>query len=542
MTVSVPGSSRESFDYVIIGAGSAGCVLAHRLSEDPSVRVLLIEAGPEDTMDAIRVPAIFSSLFGSEVDWDYQIEQQTHYRGSTTYPRGKTLGGSSSINLMVYIRGHRTDFDSWSDAGCAGWDYKNVLPYFTKAESNSRFTQPLHSTTGPLHVEDRLFTHELSRHWIGAATSWGLPRTDDFNGSSQIGAGSYQVTCHNGWRCSTADAYLRPAIHRPNLTVWVNTQVTRILFDGTRATGVSYLREGDSPGSVRAEAEVILSGGTINSPQLLLLSGIGPATQLRDHGINVNVDLPGVGENLHDHTMTPLVWAMRGSKDLLEMATEENMALWAQKCGGPFTSNGSEVGGFFSTDGGDRPDIQFLGGPTAFVDHGRYTPHALGNFTLMIAPTYPASRGRLWLRSDDPLKPPHIDPGYFTDPADVDTVKAGLRVALEIATRQPFAKYVRKLSLPDGDTRDDAALAEHAKAWSQTQYHPVGTCAMGAGNGAVVDPELKVRGTDNLRVVDASVMPTIVSGNINAATIMIAEKGADLIKTGACKSNPKPET
>jgi choline dehydrogenase len=215
------------------------------------------------------------------------------------------------------------------------------------------------------------------------------------------------------------------------------------------------------------------------------------------------------------------------------MATEENMALWAQRCGGPFTSNGAEVGGFLSTNGGNRPDIQFLGGPTAFVNHGSYTPDALGNFTLMTAPTYPASRGRLWLRSDDPLKAPHIDPAYFTDSADVDTVKAGLRAALEIANQQPFANYVRKLSLPDTDSPDDAALTEHAKAWSQTEYHPVGTCAMGAGNEAVVDPELKVRGTDNLRVVDASVMPTIVSGNINAATIMIAEKGADLIRAGA---------
>jgi choline dehydrogenase len=521
-------SPHDSFDYVIVGAGSAGCVLANRLSEDPSVQVLLLEAGPEDTLDAIRVPAIFSSLFGTEVDWNYRLEPQTHYQGSTTYPRGKTLGGSSSINLMVYIRGDRADFDGWRERGCAGWDYDSVLPYFIKAENNSRLGEPLHGQRGPLHIEDRMFTHELSHNWIGAASEWGLAATDDFNGASQIGSGSYQVSCHQGWRWSGADGYLRPALTRPNLTVRVDAHATRILVDGARAVGVAYVREG-AEATAYAGAEVILAGGAINSPQLLLLSGIGPADQLRALGIDVKADLPGVGENLHDHTMTPIVWATQGSTDLLEMANPENLALWQNRRGGPFASNGGEVGGFLSSNGGAVPNIQFIGGPTSFVDHGQFSP-PLPNFTMNAAATHPRSRGRLWLDSADPLTPPRIDPAYFADPADVHDVIAGLRAAIEIAQQPAFRKFVKGVNLPAEANPDDAALAAHARNWSQTEYHAVGTCAMGVDERAVVDTHLRVRGIEGLRVVDASVMPAIVSGNTNAATVMIAEKGADHIK------------
>jgi choline dehydrogenase len=528
MTSSPKVSPQNSFDYVIVGAGSAGCVLANRLSEDPSVQVLLLEAGPEDTLDAIRVPAIFSSLFGSEVDWDYRLEEQTHCQGSTAYPRGKTLGGSSSINLMVYIRGNRTDFDGWSERGCAGWDYDSVLPYFIKAENNSRFGEPLHGQSGPLHVEDRLFTHELSHHWLSAASDWGLAPTDDFNCASQIGSGAYQVNCHDGWRWSSADAYLTPALNRPNLTVQVSAHATRILMDGTRATGLVYLHDGAET-IAHAGAEVILCGGTINSPQLLLLSGIGPADQLRALGIDVKVDLPGVGENLHDHTMTPVVWATQGSTDLLEMASPANLSLWQNRLGGPFASNGAEVGGFVSSNGDAVPNIQFIGGPTSFVDHGRFSP-PLPNFTMLVAATHPRSRGRLWLDSADPLRPPRIDPAYFADPADLDDVTAGLQAAIEIAQQPAFNKSVKGLNLPTEVNPDKATLADHARNWSQTEYHAVGTCAMGVDERAVVDPDLRVRGVDGLRVVDASVMPAIISGNTNAAAVMIAEKGADHIK------------
>jgi choline dehydrogenase len=528
MTSSPKLSPHDSFDYVVVGAGSAGCVLANRLSEDPSVQVLLLEAGPEDTLDAIRVPAIFSSLFGSEVDWDYRLEQQTHYQGSTIYPRGKTLGGSSSINLMVYIRGNRADFDGWSERGCAGWDYDSVLPYFIKAENNSRLGEPLHGHHGPLHVEDRMFTHELSRNWISAASEWGLASTEDFNCASQIGSGAYQVNCHQGWRWSGADGYLRPALARPNLTVQVNAHATKILMDGTRATGVSYVHDG-AEAAAHAGAEVILCGGAINSPQLLLLSGIGPADQLRALGIDLKADLPGVGENLHDHTMTPIVWATQGSTDLLEMADPENLSLWQNRRGGPFASNGGEVGGFMSSNSDSIPNIQFIGGPTSFVDHGRFSP-PLPNFTMNAAATHPRSRGRLWLDSPDPQKPPRIDPAYFADPADLDDVVAGLRAAIEIAQQPSFRKFVKGVNLPTEANPDRGALADHARNWSQTEYHAVGTCAMGVDERAVVDPDLNVRGVEGLRVVDASVMPAIISGNTNAATVMIAEKGAEHIK------------
>jgi choline dehydrogenase len=516
-----------SFDYVVIGAGSAGCVLANRLSADSSVRVLLLEAGPADGPETIRVPAMFGALFGSEVDWDYRLEPQDDYAGSAVYPRGKTLGGSSAINLMVYIRGDRADFDGWSQRGCAGWDYESVLPYFQKAECNSRLGEPLHGSTGPLYVEDRMFTHELSRRWVEAAEQWGLPHNDDFNGASQIGAGAYQVTCHNGWRWSTADAYLRPIADRPNLAVAANSQVTRILFDGTRATGVGYVSEGAEV-IVSAEVEVILAAGAINSAQLLLLSGIGPAAHLRSHDIPVKLDLPGVGANLQDHTMTPLVWATQDSTDLLQLASPENLRLWQEGHGGPFSSNGSEIGGFFSGNGTAGSDIQLMGGPTAFADHGRFSP-SLPNFTILAAPTHPKSRGRVSLRSSDPLAAPRIETGYFSAPADLECVKRGLRVALEIAAQRAFVSNVRALRLPEA-IPDDAALTEHIRRWSQTEYHAVGTCAMGVDDDSVVDPELMVRGIDNLRVIDASVMPAIISGNTNAAAIMIGEKGADLVK------------
>jgi choline dehydrogenase len=527
MTSAKPVSPAQTFDYVVVGAGSAGCVIANRLTEDPSVRVLLLEAGPEDGGDAIRVPALFSGLFGTEVDWDYRIEPQAHYAGSELYPRGKTLGGSSAINLMVYIRGCRADFDAWSQRGCAGWDYGSVLPYFTKSETNSRHAAPLHGTHGPLHVEDRLFTHELSRSWVDAAVEWGLPCTDDFNGACQIGAGTYQVTCHDGWRWSAADAYLKPAMDRPNLTVAVNSHASRILFYEGRATGVAYIRDGVEM-RAHADAEVILCGGTINSPQLLLLSGIGPAEQLLSQGIPVLVDLPGVGENLQDHVMTPIVWGTKDSSDLLQLASPENMAIWQEHRGGPFASNGSEVGGFWCVNGGASPDIQFMGGPTSFVHHGRFSP-PMPNFTMLAARTHPASRGRLWLQSADPLAPPRIDPGYFSDPEDLRYAKEGLRALLDIGAQQPFASNVQALNLPDR-VPDDAALTEHIRRWSQTEYHAVGTCAMGVDESSVVDPSLRVRGMADLRVIDASVMPSIISGNTNAAAIMIAEKGADLIK------------
>jgi choline dehydrogenase len=528
MTTSPPASPRVSYDYVVAGAGSAGCVLASRLSEDPSVRVLVLEAGPADQLDEIRIPLMATRLLGSDIDWDYRIEPQENYSGSPVYPRGKTLGGSSAINLMIYIRGNRTDFDGWNDRGCTGWDYASVLPYFIRAENNSRFGGPLHGQNGPLHVEDMLFKHELCQHWLGAAAEWGLAETQDFNGENQIGSGTYQVTCHGGWRWSAADGYLKPVSDRPNLDVQVSSRVTRVLVDGTRATGVEYLYDG-SVRAVHAEAEVILSGGAINSPQLLLLSGVGPAEQLRAHNIGIELDLPGVGENLHDHTFTPMIWAAQNTTDLLQMVGPQAMAQWQEHRGGPFASNGGGVGGFLSTTGESTPNVQFLVGPSGFVEHCRLGPPP-PSLTTAVVSTHPKSRGRVTLRSDDPSAPPRIDPRYFTDPGDLRDVTAGLRAAFEIGQQNPINRYVKGLQLPMYTDPDDNALTEHARRWSQTCYHPAGTCAMGVDERAVVDLELKVRGIDGLRVVDASVMPSAISGNINAATIMIAEKAADLIK------------
>jgi choline dehydrogenase len=537
MNMPTSPDSRESFDFVIVGAGSAGCVLANRLSADPSVRVLLLEAGPEDTAEAIGVPALFSSLFGSEIDWNYQLEPQRHYQGWSRYPRGKTLGGSSSINAMVYIRGDRADFDGWRDRGCLGWGYDEVLPYFIQAEHNSRLGTPLHGTDGALHVQDRAFTHELSQAWIDAAVEWGLPSNDDFNGASQIGAGTYQVTCRNSRRWSSADAYLRPAMARPNLVVRVGAHVTRALFDGTRATGVAYVDNQTADETiVGADSEVLLSGGAINSPQLLLLSGVGPAEHLRALGIDVVADLPGVGHNLHDHVQAPVIWAIENCTDLLDMATPDNMALWQSRGIGPFASNCSEAGGFLSLHGNDVADVQFSCLPTAFGNPDRSLPAARG-FTAFASANHPLSRGRIWLRSNDPFAPPHIDPAYLSEPADLEVIKAGLRTALEIANHNPIAKYLNAVSLPTEASLDDTALTEHVRRWAQTEWHAVGTCAMGADNTAVVDPALRVRGVDGLRVVDASVMPTVISGNTNAATMMIAEKAADLITSGGSSIN-----
>ena len=523
-----PRAEHETVDYIVVGGGSAGCVLAARLTEDPDVGVLLLEAGPPDQEPMIKVPAAFAGLFRSPLDWTYEIEPQERVGGSTFWPRGRTLGGSSSINLMIYARGVAADYDGWAAAGCTGWDFAGVLPYFVRAEHNSRLGAPLHGTDGPLYVEDRRYTHELSQAWVDAAVDAGLPRLDDLTGQLPMGVGSNQVTCRDGRRWSAADAYLRPALDRPNLTVRTGTQATRVLFDGLRATGVAYRQDGVD-WAVTAEAEVLICGGSVNSPQLLLLSGVGPADRLREHGIDDVVDLPGVGENLHDHPFVPLVWTTRRTTDLRDLATPENMALWQRDGSGPFTSNGGEVGGFVATDGSGLPNVQLVAGPTAFIDHG-FTRPPMPAFTGLVGVVAPRSRGRLMLRSADPLAPPRIDPAYYADPADLAAMTAGLRVQLEIAGHAPLAGFLKDPYLPDRVDPDDDALVEHVRRWNQTEYHPVGTCAMGVHSHAVVDLELRVRGTEGLRVVDASVMPIIPRANTNAPTIMVAEKAADLIR------------
>jgi choline dehydrogenase len=521
---------QESVDYVIVGAGSAGCVLANRLTEDPAARVLLLEAGGEDSDDMIHIPAAFASLFKTKWDWNYETVEQKHTGKTAYWPRGKMLGGCSSMNAMIYIRGNRADYDGWRDShGAEGWGFDDVLPYFIRAESNQRLGGPWHGTDGPLYVEDRRFTHELSSAWVDSAVTWGLKRTDDFNGETQEGAGLYQVTCRKGRRWSTADAYLRPALARPNLTVRTNVQATRVILEGTRAVGVSYLDNGEER-IVRADAEVLLSGGAINSPQLLMLSGIGPAEHLRQHGIDVAVGLPGVGENLHDHPAAGIVWSTRGTTDIADSATPGGLLRWQLTKRGPLASNIGEAGGFYSTVAGlGAPNMQVHVAPTLFYDNGLREPTTSG-FTSAATLVDVASRGKLRLRSAHPLWKPALDPAYYAESADFDAMLSALRSLIEIGRSGPLARFLDKPFKPDRHDLDDEALAEQIRENTQTLYHPVGTCAMGTGEHAVVDPALKVRGVDGLRVVDASIMPVVPRGNTNAPTIMVAEKAADLIR------------
>ncbi|HKN96182.1 MAG TPA: GMC family oxidoreductase N-terminal domain-containing protein [Pseudonocardiaceae bacterium] len=526
---------RSAYDYVVVGAGSAGCVLANRLTEQPDVTVLLLEAGASDDADEIHIPAAFASLFKTRWDWNYETTEQKHLGGRTTYwPRMKALGGCSSMNAMIYIRGNAADYDGWRDEhGATGWGYSDVLPYFRRAEHNLRLTGPLHGNDGPLYVEDRRYTHELSSAWVDSAVAWGLKPNDDFNGDTQDGVGQYQVTCHNGRRWSTADAYLRPALKRPNLTVATNALATQIVLAGDRAVGVTYLQDGQERVAT-VDREVLLSGGAVNSPQLLMLSGIGPAEHLREHGIDVAVGLPGVGANLHDHPAAGIVWFTKGTTDLTDYQSPARLMQWQIAGRGPLASNVGESGGFTETRSElDAPDIQFIAAPTLFSDNGLREPVGRG-FTAAVTVVDVASRGSLRLRSANPTWRPAMDPAYYDDPADWDAVIAGLKMLIDIGRQPAIGKFLASPHLPDhldGLTGDE--LGEHVRQQTQTLYHPVGTCAMGTGEMAVVDPELRVRGVAGLRVVDASVMPKIVRGNTNAPTIMIAEKAADLLKNAS---------
>ncbi|HKP86371.1 MAG TPA: choline dehydrogenase [Blastocatellia bacterium] len=521
------------FDYIIVGAGAAGCVLANRLTEDPKTKVLLLEAGGPDKKQEIHIPAAFSKLFKTPYDWAYHTEQQRHLNNRKLYwPRGKVLGGSSSMNAMIYIRGNRRDYDAWRDAGNDGWGFGDVLPYFKKGENQERGASEYHGTGGPLNVADLRTINPVSHAFLDAALSHGFPRNPDFNGDRQEGVGFYQVTQKDGKRCSAAAAYLKPILKRPNLTVRTNAHATALLFDKSRAAGVSYVRNGATE-QARAGGEVILCGGTVNSPQLLMLSGIGPADGLKPLGIPVVADLPGVGENLQDHLA--IFVAYKCSKPITLANAEKlgNVLSFLLFKKGPLTSNVAEAGGFVKTKSElAAPDLQFHFAPVYFINHG-FTQIEGHGFTFGPTMLRPESRGRIALRSNDPFAPPAIQPNYLASESDMQVLAEGVKLARALARTEAFARLCGEEVYPGAQTEGESQINEYVRDSVETLYHPVGTCKMGDDAMAVVDAQLRVRGVERLRVVDASIMPVIVSGNTNAPTIMIAEKAADLIKQSA---------
>ncbi|NBE50184.1 GMC family oxidoreductase [Streptomyces boluensis] len=511
------------YDYVIVGAGSAGCVLAARLSEDPDVRVALVEAGGPDTAQEVHVPAAFPQLLKSGLDWDLDSDPEPGIGDRRTYlPRGKVFGGCSSINAMIYIRGSRADYDGWAATGATGWSYDEVLPYFKRSEDNERGADEHHGAGGPLTVSEGRSEHPLATAFVRAAQQAGHKANDDFNGPSQLGVGRYQLTQRGGMRCSSAVAFLHPALERPNLTVLPSARAHRVVVEGGRAVGVEVER-GGAVEVVRAEREVILSAGAYESPKLLMLSGIGPAALLSALGLEVLRDLP-VGQGLQDHYMTLLNFRT-DTESLVSAASPENAALLQSEGRGPLSSNVAETGGFFRS----RPelaaaDVQFHAAPVLFHQEGLgpVSEHGFSFGPCVLAPT---SRGAVTLRSPRPDAAPRIVHNYLTTAEDRDSLVAGIRIALEIAAQQAVTELVTSpYDVPASDS--DADLLAWAQRSGQTLYHPTSTCAI----GSVVDPELRVYDVEGLRVVDASVFPTVPRGNTNAPTIMAAEKAADLIK------------
>jgi choline dehydrogenase len=528
-------SDAAAYDYIVVGAGSAGCVLANRLSADPATRVLLLEAGGRDWNPWIHIPVgYFKTMHNPGTDWCYKTEPDKGLNGRRLdWPRGKVLGGSSSINGLLYIRGQKEDYDLWRQLGNTGWSYDDVLPYFIRSEDQERGADDYHGVGGPLAVSNMRIRRELCDKFIEAAGELGIPPSDDFNGAAQEGAGYFQLTARNGRRCSTAVGYLKPAKRRPNLTVVTHAQTERVLFEGRRAVGIAYRRKGKSL-EARCRGEVILSAGAIGSPQILMLSGIGPGAQLQGFEIPVIRDLPGVGRNLQDHLQVRMVFK---TKVPITMNDQVHNPFKKMLMGldyiffrrGPLTMGASQVCVFArTTPEAATPDIQFHLQPLSADKPGEGL-HRFSAFTSSTCQLRPESRGVIELRSPFAQDYPAIHPNYLATVKDQQVTVAGMKLSRAIAATTTLAPLIENELSPGTEAASDAQLLEAARNISQTIYHPVGTCKMGPDETAVVDERLRVRGLQGLRVVDASIMPTLVSGNTNAPTIMIAEKASDMI-------------
>lgn len=524
------------YDFIVVGGGSAGCTIASRLSEDPDAQVLLLEQGPSDWNPYIHMPVTYFKTAKGDLLTRYRLEPQRHQGGATPeFVQARVLGGGSSVNAMVYMRGCPEDYDRWAADGCDGWSYRDVLPYFKRAEDNERFGGEIHGQGGPLGVSDQRYTHYLTKAWLRACQDMGINYNPDFNSGSQAGCGLYQVTMRNGRRSSAAVAYLGPARPRKNLTIKTNAKALNLIIESGRAVGVRYLEKNGRPTEARAGSEVVVSSGAIGSPHLLLLSGIGPADHLRSVGVPVVHDLPGVGQNLQDHFDMFLIYDLTGphSYDKYKKLHWQAWAglQYALFGSGPVNSNICEGGLLWYGDAADPlPSLQYHFLPGAGVEEGAQSTPSGNGCTVNVYQSRPLSRGTITLRSSDPTKPPAVDPNYLAEMSDVECLAEGVRIGQEILGQSALRKYVSRPIQPDRFLTTKADRMEYVRRTGQGALHPSGACKMGTDPLAVVDPFLRVHGLSGLRVADSSIMPRVVSGNLNAPTIMIGERASEFIR------------